>query len=288
MTGLKKFFLALCLALFLCPPADAAQDQSIGRKLADLEKITSSFTFAVIGDNRSGDDVYKNIISMVMERKPAFVVNVGDMIIHPGNLSEWENFWRLSGPITAPYFLTVGNHDVNNKASEDIYRQQVDLPGNELYYSFTSGNSIFIVLDTYFTGQNKKITAGQYAWLEKVLETTDKRHKFVFLHHPLYPDRLSFSGSLDAYPVERDRLRKLFVKHGVDTVFAGHLHLYHRKTFDGMPQIITGGAGATLIADDENGGFSHFILMTVEGEKVRGEVIDIDGKTRDKFTLNGQ
>lgn len=286
MAYLKKSFLVIALVLFAYSSANAAQAQAIGQKLASLEKINGKFTFAVIGDNRAGDDIYKKIIGMAMERKPSFIINLGDMITHPGSLSEWDNFWKLSGQINIPYFLTVGNHDANNKKSEDIYKEQVDLPGNELYYSFTSGNSLFIVLDTYFTGQNKKITADQYEWLEKLLETTDRRHKFVFLHHPLYPDRLSFSGSLDAYPGERDRLQKLLVKHRVRTVFAGHLHLYLRKTFKGMPQIITGGAGATLITNEEEGGFSHFVLMTVDGDNVSGEAIDIDNKVKDRFILD--
>jgi len=286
MTYPKKSLLVIALVLFAYSSAYAAQAQAIGQKLASLEKINGKFTFAVIGDNRSGDDVYKKVLGMVMERRPDFVINVGDQIIHPGNLSEWDNFWKLSGPVNVPYFLTVGNHDANNKKSEDLYKEQVDLPGNELYYSFTIGNSLFIVLDTYFTDQNKKITAEQYAWLEKLIETTDRRHKFVFLHHPLYPDGLGFSGCLDAYPKERDRLQKLFVKHRVTTVFAGHLHLYLRKTFNGMSQIITGGAGAPLIAYEELGGFYHFVLMTVDGGKVSGEVIDIDNNVKDKFILS--
>lgn len=286
MTYLKRFSLVVALVLFAYSSAYAAQSQAIGQKLASLEKINGKFTFAVIGDNRSGDDVYKKVLGMVMERRPDFVINVGDQIIHPGDLSEWDNFWKLSGPVNVPYFLTVGNHDANNKKSEDLYKEQVDLPGNELYYSFTAGNSLFIVLDTYFTDQNKKITAEQYAWLEKLLESTDRRHKFVFLHHPLYPDGFGFSGCLDAYPKERDRLQRLLVKHRVATVFAGHLHLYLRKTFNGMSQIITGGAGAPLIAYEELGGFYHFVLMTVDGDKISGEVIDIDNNIKDKFILS--
>ena len=54
------------------------------------------------------------------------------------------------------------------------------------------------------------------------------------------------------------------------------------------PQIISGGGGAPLIAEDEQGGFFHFILVTVDGDTVSGKVIDLDGKVRDSFTLNGR
>ena len=146
-------------------PADSQQ------KLAVLEKIQGKFTFVVIGDNRSGDDIYQKIVSLAMERKPDFIVNNGDMIVTPGNKKEWANFWAMSKPITVPYFLTVGNHDVNPRIplSEKTYKAQVDLPGNELYYSFVAGNSLFIVLDSYLDDQEKRITGEQFTWLETVL-----------------------------------------------------------------------------------------------------------------------
>jgi hypothetical protein len=66
-------------------------------------------------------------------------------------------------------------------------------------------------------------------------------------------------------------------------VFAGHNHIYLRKTVGGIPHIIAGGGGAPLYAGDEDGGFYHYILMTVDGDKVSGEVVDINGKIRDRF-----
>ena len=83
MANLKTFVLVITLVLFAHLPAHAVQSQSIGQKLESLGKINGKFTFAVIGDSRSGDAVYKKIIGMVMERKPAFIINLGDVINHP-------------------------------------------------------------------------------------------------------------------------------------------------------------------------------------------------------------
>ena len=162
-------------------PADTAEASA-------LEKIGDKFSFIVIGDNRSGDEVYRKIISMAMERKPAFLINTGDMIATPGSEQEWAKFWEMSKPVTMPYFLTVGNHDAHPKVpgSERKYKEQVDLPGNELYYSFVAGNSLFVVLDSYIDDQEKKITGDQLKWLQEVLAKSDRKHKFVFVHHPLY------------------------------------------------------------------------------------------------------
>ena len=283
----KIIGLVLILAL-LVGTSFASQNQQIAQKLVALEKIPGKFSFIVMGDNRSGDDIYTKIISLAMDQKPDFIVNVGDMITNPGNKSQWKNFWTLSKPITVPYFLIVGNHDVHRKAlfSERTYKEQVDLPGNELYYSFVAGNSLFVVLDSVLADHERRITGEQLTWLEGILLNSDKKHKFVFLHHPLYtePGKWYHSNDcLDIYPQDRDRLEALFVKAKVDAVFAGHEHVYNRKKVDGILHITAGGSGAPIFAKDEDGGFYHFVQVTVDGDKVRAEVVDVQGKVRDRF-----
>ncbi|MGC1454475.1 MAG: metallophosphoesterase [Nitrospirota bacterium] len=284
----KNILSVLLLIILAVSPLFAAQDQQIAQKLAVLEQIQGKFTFVVFGDNRSGDDIYRKIVSLAMERKPDFIINTGDMIAKPGNKNDWANFWALSKPITVPYFLTVGNHDANPKIpfSEKTFKAQVDLPGNELYYSFVAGNSLFIVLDSYMDDQEKRITGEQFKWLETVLANSAQKHKFVFLHHPLYTDLGKghhAHDSLDRYPESRDRIESLFAKFKVDAVFAGHEHYYQRRMVDGIVHIITGGGGAPVYDKEENGGFYHFVHVTVDGDKVSGEVIDINGKMRDRF-----
>lgn len=279
---------ALIVFLICSTYAVASQNQQIGQKLAALENIQETFSFVVLGDNRSGDDIYKKIVSIAMQRNPAFVVNTGDMIEKPGDKEDWEKFWKMSDPITVPYFLTVGNHDAHPRVpfSENIYKDQVELPGNESYYSFTAGNSLFIVLDSFIDKQEKKIIAEQYKWLEGILAASPKKHRFVFLHHPLFTvqGKGRHSGDcLDKYPADRDRLQALFVKFKVDAVFAGHEHFYQRQTVDGITHIITGGGGASIYEKDEEGGFYHIVFVTVDGDKVTAEVIDIHGKVRDRF-----
>jgi 3',5'-cyclic AMP phosphodiesterase CpdA len=278
----------ISLILSLTSTVFATQDQQIQQKLAALEKIQGKFSFVVIGDNRSGIDTYKKIVSMIMERKPDFVVNTGDMITTPGSKQDWAKFWEMSKPITVPYFLTVGNHDAHPKVplSEKTYKNEVDLPGNELYYSFVAGNSLFIILDSYLDDQEKKITGVQLKWLEEILAASRQKHKFVFLHHPLYTDLGKghhAHDSIDKYPDSRDRLEALFAKSRVDAVFAGHEHYYERRTVDGIIHIITGGGGAPIYDKEEYGGFNHFVQVTVDGDKVSAEVVDISGKVRDRF-----
>lgn len=58
----------------------------------------------------------------------------------------------MSSPISVPYFLAVGNHDVDDEESERIFKERVSLPGNGLYYSFSAGDALFIVLDSNLAG----------------------------------------------------------------------------------------------------------------------------------------
>jgi 3',5'-cyclic AMP phosphodiesterase CpdA len=281
------FLLIICAGVAVSDEA-----LTLSQKLAKLEKLPAQFGFVVLGDNRAGDPacdaVYQKVLAAARERRPDFLINTGDQIDKPGNVGHWKRFFESSQAVTAPYFLTVGNHDVHPEVagSEETYKAQVDLPGNELYYSFVAGNALFIVLDSYRKGEDKKIAGEQFTWLEGVLAASKQKLRFVFVHHPLFPEQgkgKHHGNSLDRYKDDRDRLHALFVTYGVTMVFAGHEHLYLRRTVDGIPYIITGGGGAPLYADDLNGGFNHYVLMSVDGERVSGEVVDVNGKVRDRF-----
>ena len=285
----------LLLCVMVVPVSAPAQSLQI--KLAALENLSSKFTFAVLGDNRAGDpacdEIYRQMLAAALERRPDFLINTGDQIDKPGNEEDWRRFWELSKDVKIPYFLTVGNHDahVAVPGSEETYRAQVDLPGKEIYYSFVAGNALFIVLDSYIKGGDRRISGEQSSWLEQVLASSKQKNRFIVVHHPLFPEKgkgKHHGNSLDRYPAERDRLHALFRKYGVTMVFSGHEHLYLRKVVDGIPYVIAGGGGAPLYADDLNGGFHHYVYMTVDGDRVSGEVVDGNGKIRDRFSFSSR
>jgi 3',5'-cyclic AMP phosphodiesterase CpdA len=295
-------FLVVCITTFAGFAAFVAQrnrpdpagalhniafDAAISRqKLAPLEKIRGEFTFVVIGDNREEHDTYPALIEQAMKNKPDFIVNTGDQIKHPGNLNEWKKFWELSSPVQVPYFLTAGNHDEHDGGSEQIFKEQAGMGIDKPYYTFPVDNALFIVLDSEIDGHQGKIDGEQYRWLENLLANSLKKHKFVFVHRPLYPEKGKghhYGYCLDEYPKERDRLQSLFVRYKVTAVFEGHEHLYLRKNINGIMHIITGGGGASLYADEKDGGFYHFVLIKVNGDKVVGEAVDIEGRVRDSF-----
>ena len=284
---IRQFLLLLLVVCLTAGLASSETSKPLTQRLDKLKNIHGRFSFVVIGDTRSGGDNYSKLVKLAMQYKPDFMVNTGDMVSLPDK-TLWADFWKRSKPVTVPYFLIAGNHDVDAFMGEDLYKKEVKLPGNKLYYSFQAGDSLFVCLDSDIPGQTKKITDGQYEWLERELSTSGFEHKFVFVHQPLYPVKGKgryYGESLDEYPAERDRLAALFARDKVDIVFVGHEHLYLRTVVKGIVQIITGGGGAPLYAEDQEGGFYHFVLVTVNGKDVTGKVIDIKGKVRDTFKL---
>lgn len=89
---------------------------------------------------------------------PDFVVIVGDLI--RGYTSdnellkkEWEEFDRVVAGFRMPFHLVVGNHDVWDENSEEVFKDRY----GKLYYSFDHKGSHFIVLDSELTSCPQKI-----------------------------------------------------------------------------------------------------------------------------------
>jgi hypothetical protein len=256
-------------------------------ELKALAAHKGPFEFAVFGDNRSGDAIYKKTIGVVLSKRPMFIINTGDLIPNPGDGDEWKNFWGLSKPISVPYFLTIGNHDVDDEKSLKVWRDEVDLPGNEAYYSFTVGKNLFVILNSCDPEDDRRITGTQLAWLKGVLDPSKYDNQFVFLHHPLFlwKEADHYGESLDRYPEARDVLHNLFVEKKVTAVFVGHEHTYKRQgDRDGVQYFITGGAGAPRYGRDS---FNNAMIIKVDGKIVSGKVFDRDDYLRDAFYIKG-
>ncbi len=144
-------------------------------------------------------------------------------------------------------------------------------------YSFDDGPAHFLILDanSYATAAQEKLAP----WIEQDLAASKQPWKIVCFHQP------AFHTSREHYTEQKMRLLEpIFEKHGVDVVFAGHVHNYQRskplkftpnppkrdargrvngdlvldQTFngttdttpEGIIHIVTGGGGAKLYSMD--------------------------------------
>ena len=75
-------------------------------------KITP-FRFAVLGDTRSRHNIHSKIVNQIIELKPLFVINTGDMIGNGREIKDWESFFEINNKLmkTTQYYPVLGNHE---------------------------------------------------------------------------------------------------------------------------------------------------------------------------------
>jgi hypothetical protein len=257
----------------------------VRQSIEQIKSLESPFRFALIGDSRDGDKVYVRLMGGALERNPHFFIHLGDMIPHPEE-KEWQKFFEMSKPIDVPFFPVVGNHETfANERGEKLYREQFHLPEEKTYYAPRAGGILFVILDSE-TGKGR-ILNDQLSWLVETLSSSKERFKLIFIHRPFFVpvDSLKRGRVMDRYPLERDHLHRLFLRTGVKAVFQGDDHRYDRMEKDGILYLITGGGGAPLASFEIRGGFFHYVSISVRQERMEGEVVDLEGRIRDKFVI---
>ena len=228
---------------------------------------SARFSFAVFGDNRDGDAVFADIIKSINNDSDIkFAVNTGDLTPH-GWCSEYDKYWQMCKACKVKIYDTIGNHDLGIlNAGRNIFKNKY----GEMYYSFDLDDSRFIIIDN---SRSKGLGREQLKWLREVLDT--KGMKFVFMHKPLFDPTGTYPNYVMTPKEESESLGKLFAKKGVSYVFAGHIHGYGREEKDGIVYILTAGAGAPLYLPAFNGGFYHYVKVTVDGSKITDEMVKV-------------
>jgi 3',5'-cyclic AMP phosphodiesterase CpdA len=235
--------------------------------------------FAIIGDTHVGStaSAYRIFIDSIDRQGIRIIIHLGDAIDRAGNKAQWEEFLRITG-VGKTVHLIPGNHDVDSDRSQAVFTRLF----GRTYYTFSEGDTLFIMLDTELPGESGMVTGVQFEWLESELQRPF-RYNLVFLHEPPFPE---FPGhGLDRHRDARDRLHELFVRTGVSLVVAGHDHVYHRSLRDGIPYVIASGGGGRLYLPASNGGFLHYVVGTRSGDTYSFVVKDMKGAVRDQFSI---
>ncbi|MFZ3063197.1 MAG: metallophosphoesterase [Actinomycetota bacterium] len=221
------------------------------------------FTFFVLGDNRDGKPVFQKILRQINQKRPLFALDGGDLV---SNGEKWEylDFEDTIAAVNVPLFTALGNHDIRNGGRRTY--QYLLAPD---YYAFSFGNSQFIVLDSSTRG----LGDAQFRWLEETLNKASAAGKniFIFSHVPPF-DPVRGQNRGFSNPNERAAFVELMKRYRVTRVYASHLHSYFSEKRDGVPYIITGGAGAPLVSTKD---FFHYVEVTIDGNRVTEKVVKI-------------
>ncbi len=265
---------------------------------------SDEFTFAVLGDSR-GDvsnkppEVFSTLINLIKNDNPALTIMTGDHILSLTPSETPETTWEYVTNVTdilqhsVPIYVAIGNHD-DPEGTSFVETWNYGC-GNQRYFSINYGNAHFVILDSEQKDYAGTIAPAELQWLKNDLKQNTAEHTFVFVHRPMYPQSSHVGDSLNTNATLRDLLHDLFVEHYVDAVFVAHEHNYVRETFDGLLQIISGGAGAPLVSiytpspeypDYVYMKTYHYMRVHVNGTKVSIEAVDDNGNVFDRINLN--
>ena len=260
------------------------------------------FTFLVYGDHRPHSGTTPppelgQIIDKMIEEHPRFVISLGDHIQSSAASPEaWNNYVAQTDRIhcNACYWVAMGNHD---QPGTKVLASYFEWPGeaDRDYYSFDYGNAHFVVMcseipgDDYPLGsEGYNIGLEQKDWLEDDLAATNKPHRFVFIHRPLYQTGWVETENLD----KRDAVWQIFEENYVEAVFCAHEHHYYHAQIGTIPQIVTGGGGAPLspvgifdfFATEIYEETYHYVKVEVNGPTVTYTAYALNGTVIDTFT----
>jgi predicted phosphodiesterase len=234
--------------------------------------------FYVFGDSQGYQDGIIEIAEIANQERPDFVFHCGDLTPF-GKSNQYDEVISALDTFTVPVYTTAGNHDVREGGGAR-YLQHFGTST----YSFDSGPIHFSIFNT----STNDISESEMAWLENDLSQSRSEIKFVFTHTPPFDPRTGPKHSMLNVTMAQ-RLMALFEVQGVNTVFAGHIHMYNESERNGVRYVITGGAGASLYADEEEGGIYHFVNVTVAetGVKVAPVLLNPPTLERDRVVVRG-
>jgi len=209
---------------------------------------TDSFTFAVVGDTRSGHADHQAVVDAIIanEGYPDLYLNSGDLIASGEVKDDWRTFFSIEDEIlrNTVFGPSFGNHESGEFFNPTLYGDFFNSGVNgQFWYAFEYGNSFFLVINTEKAlgggGLQENFVDDQ---LQAARDNPDIEFIFVLFHAPGVTTSASHKPNLAVLNTLLDKLEE----HNVDAVFTGHNHLYEHGIVNGVHHIVTGGGGAGL------------------------------------------
>ena len=255
-----------------------------------LPSAPNSVKFAAIGDAGTGDAPQFEVANHMAKFHAKFpfdrVIMLGDNIYGgQGPQDLMKKFYQPYKPLLdlgVKFYASLGNHDNPSNRSYAPWNM-----GGNMYYTHATKNVRFFALDS------NQVEQKELTWLDNALKSATEDWKICYFHHPLYSDGGTHGSAVDV----RVLFEPLFVKYGVNVVFAGHDHIYERVTPQkGIYHFVEGASGqlrkgdfkrsamtAKVFADDVS-----FMLVEIDGDRLSFQVVTRTGTTVDSGTIERQ
>ncbi len=238
------------------------------------------FRFIVFGDSKVEADkpvspevrVLQALIEEINREEVDFVLYTGDLMENDTE-ANYQFAKRFLDQIIHPWHTTIANHEIAGSNSDERFRRYF----GETRGTFTHGNALFITLNTARPGPRAS-DPDQWPWFRRQLEGADAENLFLLTHTPVIDPRPGVNtGWTD--PAEAGLFQHLLAGQadlGRNVfVFHGHVHGFHRRAHDGVNYLISAGGGSPLYLPPHQGGFFHYVIVTVKGGDVTYQVIPL-------------
>jgi hypothetical protein len=294
---MKRILSALLLTIVLTLTGVNAQTNSA--RTREETRTTAPFSltlpnkegavrFLVVGDTGTGTDKQNDLAKVMLryrEKFPfEFVLMLGDNMYGSEKAVDYkqkfENVYKPLLDQKVKFYAALGNHDDSNQRFYEFFNME----GQE-YYRFKKGNVSFYSLNSNY--MDKK----QIDWFNEKLATDTAAWKIAFFHHPPY----SSGGAHGSDTKLREIVEPIFIKYGVNVVFAGHEHFYERiKPQTGIYYFISGSGGKLRKGDVKKDSAltaksydidMSFMLIEVDDKEMHFQVVSRMGETVDFGTI---
>jgi hypothetical protein len=250
-----------------------------------------SVRFMIVGDTGTGTDKQQELADLMVQYRKVypfeFALMMGDNMYGGEKADDYklkfENVYKKLLDDKVKFYATLGNHDESNQRFYALFNMN-----GEEYYRFKKGNVAFYSLNSNYMDQR------QLKWLETELSKDTSEWKICFFHHPPY----SSGGKHGSDTKLREVVEPIFLKYGVNAVFAGHEHFYERiKPQKGIYYFISGAGGKLREGDVSNKSpltekaydkDMSFMLLEAAGDQLHFQVISRTGEIVDSGVLTNQ
>ena len=294
---IKRFLPALLMLAVATVVMAAMADQS-QRPATSMSAVTEtrppvgrdSVKFLVLGDTGTGDRAQYEVANQVWQSRQAFpyefAIMLGDNIYgseRPQDFSlKFERPYKALLDANIPFYAALGNHDDPNQR----YYKPFGM-GGQRFYTYQKKDVRFYVLDSNYMDKD------QQAWLEKELKDANAKWKIAYFHHPLYSSGATHGSEVDLRAI----VEPLFMKYGVNVVFAGHEHFYERlKPQNGIQYFTAGGSAKLREGNIRTTGMTargfdteqSYMVVEIDGDVLRFQTISRRGKIVDSGEISRQ
>ena len=235
------------------------------------QKAGPQFSFIVCGDPQNNYQVFDKVLEAA--KSVDFMIIAGD-VTGSGTPTEFQNFISKMKASGVKYYCVPGNHDVASGPVDEIYSAYLG-PSHQ---AFDHKNCHFVLID------NSTPSLGFYPqeqqWVTDDLKTAKGKgyqHIFAVCHvAPGFPYSSRYDPSERIGMEANENLVPILSSGNVEELFCGHLHAYRQSKEDGMLLTITGGAGAPLHMVPQSGGYYHYVLVKIDGERRSQQVVKLE------------